>query len=213
MTPAEIVTNVKSLALMGAMGTSADDVKVYRFVNISISRVYEKVAAKYPWAVQEFQDVAIVNGEGTMADEPLHILGVRDANNGYEPLDATDVGSAQEDDPGLDATGTPEEYWQVGKDGLRTHPRNDTTAQVSFTPLPETVTSSSTEDDLFLPSVFHEVYVWETLKLMAYDERDKIVGAELAFNEKEYNDCYDRIWRHYDAKAPQKQKQVTRYIA
>lgn len=203
---------VKQLALLGATGAATDDTKVYGYLNVGVLKVYEKVSAKYPWATQTTQEVTITAGEGELDPEPLHILRVQDANNGYLKLDPTDVDAVEDEDPGLEAEGAPDKFWQEGKLTLKSHPANDTVLKVRFTPLPDDLDETSTEDDLFLPKVFHEIYLWETLKFMAYDERDKIVGAELAFNEKEYNDLYDLIWRHYDAKAPQKSRQVKAYI-
>jgi hypothetical protein len=211
VTPAAIVERIKSLALIGAT-SSTDNTKVYSYLNMAVKDVYEKVTSFCPVAAQEFQTVAITAGVGVLSPEPLHILGVRDADNDYNELTPTDISAVQEKDPGLDDEGAPDEYYQSGKTGLRLHPKNDTNAQVSFTPLPEEVDESSEEADFFLPSVFHSVYVWESLKLMAYDERDKIVGAELAYNDKACKELWDRIFAHYDAKYPQAVKHVESYL-
>ncbi|EGP07333.1 hypothetical protein CSIRO_3065 [Bradyrhizobiaceae bacterium SG-6C] len=211
-TPAELVTNIKSLALVGATGSALDTPRIYGYFNMAYRIAYEKMTARYPGIVRSVQTVVMAAGVGTLAIQPLHILKVRDAGNNYARLEATDADTVEDDDPALSATGNPSRYWVEGFTTIKTHPLNNTSLSVAFTPNPESLDENSTEDDIKIPPVFHDVLTWETLKLMAYDERDKIVGAELAFNKDQYDDAYDRLYRHIDAKMPQKAKQVKAYL-
>lgn len=173
---------------------------------------YEKITARYPGFVRDTQTVALTAGEGELSPQALHVLSVRDAGNGYAKLEPSDPETVQCDDPGLDDTGNPRCFWLEGLSVIKAHPLNNTTLQVNFTPNPQALDENSTEDDIKIPPAFHDVLTWETLKLMAYDERDKIVGAELAFNKDQYDDAYDRLYRHLDAKMPQVYKPVKAYL-
>jgi hypothetical protein len=210
-TAAQIITNVRSLALVGNTG-AADLPRVEAYFNMAYREIYEKVAERYPWFVQTTQDVVMTAGVGTMASQPLHILSVRDVNNSFAKLTATDVLAVEECDPSMDETGNPTEYYVNGFAELNSHPLSDTTLRVRFTPNAAVLTSESVEADIKLQPTHHDVLTWATLKLMAYDERDKVVGAELAFNQGEMDNAEDRMWRWFDAHAPKKIKPVKSYL-
>lgn len=212
MTPAELVVNIKSLALVGATGSANDTPRIYNYLNMAYRIAYEKMTAVYPWTVQTTQNVVMTSGSGTMSTQPLHILKVADTENSYAKLDPTDIDTVEEGDADISATGNPNKFWVEGFTTLKSHPLNDTTLRVRYTPNPATLASDSVEADIKLPPIFHDVLTWETLKVMSYDERDKIVGAELAFDKEQYEDSYDRLYRYLDAKAPQEKRQVKSYL-
>lgn len=207
---AELLTNIQSLALVGATG--GDTSRVLNYFNMAYRKVYEKVTSKYPWAAQTTQTVAITAGSGPMNPVPLHILSVRDANNNCQKLDPTDVEDVECENPPLDRAGSPCKFWVEGFAILKAWPVNSTTVRVRYAPNPATLVANSAEEDIKIPPAFHDVLTWETLALMAYDERDKIVGAELAYNKDQHDEAYERMWSYFDAKAPKKQEQVKAYL-
>jgi hypothetical protein len=195
------------------VGSSNDTTRVLSYFNMAYRKVYQKVVERYPWAVQQTQAVSITAGSGTLATMLLHIISVRDVNNSYRKLDPTDVEAVESKDPSLNDTGKPDKFWIEGFSTVKSHPSNDTTLQVRGTPNPEALDENSTEADIKIPPAFHDVLTWETLELMAYDERDKVVGAELAYNKEAHDDVYDRMWRYFDAKAPHESKPVKSYLS
>lgn len=212
-TPAQIVENVMSLALVGATGATGDTARVYRYLNVAYRELYEMVAERYPWFVQATQNVSMTAGVGTMATQPLHILSVRDANNAFAELRPTDVLAVEEKDPAMDAQGSPDEFYVNGFVELNSHPLNDTTLRVRYTPQAATLEIGDNEVAIKLQPTHHDALLWGTLKLMAYDERDKVVGAELAYNETEHEKVLDRMWRWFDAHAPKESQPVKSYVA
>lgn len=210
-TAAQLITNIRSLALVGTTG-AADLTRVEAYFNMAYRDIYEKVAERYPAFVQATQDVVVTAGVGTMATQPLHILSVRDTNNNFAKLTPTDVLAVEECDPSMSGTGSPNEFYVNGFSELNSHPLNDTTLRVRYTPNAAVLTNDSAEGDIKLQPTHHDVLTWATLKLMAYDERDKVVGAELAFNQSEMDKAEDRMWRWFDAHAPKKQQPVKSYL-
>ncbi|TPM41418.1 hypothetical protein [Mesorhizobium sp. B2-3-4] len=211
-TPAELVEAIKSLALVGATGDATVNVKVYTYLNTAYRQLYEMVAERYPWFVQTTQPVLMAAGEGTMDPQPLHILSVRDTGNNLAALTPTDVLTVESEYPGLDDTGNPSRYWVDGFTGLNSHPRSSTTLRVRFTPQANALSETSEESDIALQPVHHDALLWGTLKLMAYDERDKVIGAELAYNKDAHDEVLDRMWRYFESHAPKQKKQVQSYL-
>ncbi|MBR0721768.1 hypothetical protein [Bradyrhizobium manausense] len=209
-TAAQLITNIRSLALVGTTGPG-DLARVETYMNMAYRDVYEKVAERYPWFVQETEDVAITDGHGEFVTQPLHILSVYDTV-GKRFLDPTDIAAVEQKDPEFTSTGNPSEFYVLGFDQLCSWPQNDTTLRVRFTPNASILTNDSTEADIKLQPIHHDVLTWGTLKLMAYDERDKVVGAELTFNQQEMDRAEDRMWRWFDAHAPKKSKPVKSYM-
>jgi hypothetical protein len=210
-TAAQLITNIRSLALVGTTG-AVDLTRVEAYFNMAYREIYEKVAERYPWFVQDTQDVVMTAGSGTFVTQPLTILSIRDVGNSLTELCATDVLAVEKCDPGLDDTGKPDKYYVNGFTKLRSHPLNDTTLRVRYTPNPATLDNSSPESAIMLQPVHHDVLTWKTLKLMAYDERDKVVGAELAYNKEADEAAEDRMWRWFDAHAPKSSQPVKSYL-
>ncbi len=209
-TAAELITNIRSLALVGTTG-AGDLTRVEAYFNMAYREVYEKVAERYPWFVQETEDVAVTSGSGTMDTQPLHILSVYDTV-GKRFLTPTDIATVEQKDPEFASTGSPAEFYVLGFDNLCSWPQNDTTLRVRFTPNAGPLDNESEEADIKLQPAHHDVLTLATLKLMAYDERDKVVGAELAFNQEEMDKAEDRMWRWFDSHAPKQSKPVTSYL-
>ena len=211
-TAQQLIDNVKSLALVGATGSANDVPRIEAYFNMAYRELYELAAERYPWFVQTIQDVPAVLGVGTMNPQPLHILSVRDVNNSLAKLDQTDVLTVEERDPAFSATGNPNKFWVNGFASLNAYPFKNTTIRVRYTPNAAVLTSSSAESEIMFQPTHHDALVWGTLKLMAYDERDKIVGAELAYNKEAHDAVLDRMWRWFDAHAPKESKPVQSYL-
>jgi len=209
-TAAQLITNIRSLALVGTTG-AVDLTRVEAYLNMAYRDLYEKVAERYPWFVQEVEEVSVIYGQGEFHTQPLHILSVYDIG-GQRLLTATDIAAIEQKDPAFTSAGSPEEFYVLGFDALCSWPQNDTTLRVRFTPNAAVLSNDSTEADIKLQPAHHDVLTWATLKLMAYDERDKVVGAELAFNQQEMDRAEDRMWRWFDAHAPKKSKPVKSYM-
>lgn len=209
----ELLTNIRNLCLSGATGSTNDVAKVLNYFNMAYRKVYRKIAVKYPFVYRTTQSVVIADGSGTLNPVPFFVTVPRDANNHSRKLDPTDVEAVLEHDPTLISTGSPCKYWIEGLSTIKTHPINSTSLTVPYIPSPATLTENSTEDEIKVPVVFHDVLTWETLELMAYDERDKVVGAELAYNKDAHDQIYEEMWEFFDALAPQEYKPVKRYVA
>jgi hypothetical protein len=210
-TAAQLITNIRSLALVGTTG-AADLTRVEGYFNMAYREIYEKVAEKYPWFVQGTQEVVMTAGSGTFATQPLTILSVRDVNRSLVELTPTDVLAVEKCDPGIDDTGNPDKYYVNGFSNLKSHPLSNTTLRVRYTPNPVVLDNDSGEADIMLQPVHHDVLTWGTLKLMAYDERDKVVGAELAYNKEAHEAVEDRMWRWFESHAPKSRKPVKSYL-
>lgn len=208
----QLIDNVKNLSLVGATGSVDVIPRIEAYFNMAYREVYEMAAERYPWFVQTTQDVPVVSGSGTFFTNPLHILSVRDVNNSLAKLNPTDVLTVEDNDPAFSATGKPSKFWVNGFDKIFSYPFTDTTIRVRYTPNADILTSESVEGDIKLQPVHHDVLVWGTLKLMAYDERDKIVGAELAYNKDAHNEVLERMWRWFDAHAPKETKPIKSYL-
>jgi len=209
-TAAQLITNIRSLALVGTTG-AADLTRVEAYFNTAYRDIYEKVAERYPWFVQDVQEVAVVDGEGEFETQPLHILSVYDLN-GKRFLDPTDIATVEQQDPEFISSGNPSHFYVLGFETLCSWPQNDTTLRVRFTPNPSVLSNESAESDIKLQPVHHDVLIWGTLALLAYDERDKVVSAELAYTQTELDRAQDRMWRWFDAHAPKQKKQVRSYL-
>lgn len=209
---AQLLTNITSLALVGATGASGDQDRVLNYLNMAYRKVYRKIAVKYPFVHRTTQPVVITDGGGTLSPVPFFVLVPRDTGNNAAKLTPTDIEAVLDCDPTLSETGNPSKFWIEGLSALKSHPLNSTTLTVPYIPSPATLVSNSTEDDIKIPVVFQDILTWETLALMAYDERDKVVGAELAYNKDAHDQIYVDMWEFFDAQAPHEQKQVKSYL-
>lgn len=210
---AQLLTNITSLALVGATGAQGDQDRVLNYLNMAYRKVYRKIAVKYPFVHRTTQTVTITNGSGTLNPVPFFVTVPRDVNNFSRKLDPTDIEAVLDCDPTMASTGNPEKYWIEGLNALKTHPINSTSLTVPYIPSPDALDENTTEDEIKIPVVFHDILVWETLELMAYDERDKVVGAELAYNKDAHDQIYTDMWEFFDAQAPKEQKRVKAVLA
>lgn len=211
-TAQDLLTNIRNLCLSGATGSSNDLTKVEAYFNMAYRKVYRKIAVKYPFVHRTTQTVTITDGSGTLNPVPFFVTVPRDANNSARKLDPTDIESVLKCDPTMVRAGSPDKYWIEGLSTIKTHPINSTTLTVPYIPSPAALSSNSTEAEIKIPVPFHDILVWETLELMAYDERDKVVGAELSYNKDAHDQMYTEMWEFFDALAPKENKQVKSYV-
>lgn len=206
MDVATILTNLRSLTLIGNTGAVADTAKLVNYLNMAYRRIYGRVVAEYPFYNQTTQNVSIVAGVGTPATKPLLILSLFDTATWCE-LKPTDVLAEEQCNPALDDEGSPNRYWMEG-DAVHPYPTNSTTVRMRYVPDVEDLAADDDADAIIFPALFHDVLVWETALIIAYDERDKIVGAELAFTQDRAKEDWERLQSHLRLRAPRVEPKV-----
>lgn len=209
MDVSQILTNVKSLTLIGNTGAVSDTTKLVAYLNMAYRRIYDRVVREYPFYNQTTQNVSVTDGVGTLSPVPYLILSVYDSGNSYVRLDATDVLAEEEKTPELADTGSPDRFWMEGQAGIRSYPKSTTTLRVRYVPDLTELTSSSVSADILFPAIFHDLLVWETALVVAYDERDKIVGAELKYTEERAATDWDRLSSYLRQRAPRVKPKVS----
>lgn len=210
---AEILANLKSQALVGATGAADDNARLMRYLNKGYKKVYRRVARRYPWLYRQSQTVIITAGVGTLSPQFYDILSVRDAGNGYVELEHRSVEAIEKESPELTATGAPTSYDRQGLNGITCYPKNDTTVRVRGISNPADLTDNSLEEHILLPVLHHDVLEWATLWIIAYDERDKLVGSELQFTAREFDDGLTDLYEYLDGQAPDKERRTKAVLA
>lgn len=196
-----ILTNLKNMTLIGNTNAVNDTVKLVAYLNMAYRAEYDRVTRLYPGFVQTTQTVAVTAGVGTLAPQPHLILSVYDTTNGVT-LDPTDVIEEEKCNPALDDVGIGRGYWLDGFTGLRSYPLGDASLRVRFVPQEGQLAANSGEADILLPPNFHDLLTWRTALIVAYDERDKIVGAELAYTEKAADAEWARLESYLRLRVP-----------
>jgi len=209
MDVSQILTNIRSLTLIGNTGAVSDTTKLVAYLNMAYRRIYDRVVREYPFFNQTTQDVAVTLGAGTMSPVPYLILSVYDSGNSYVKLDATDVLTEEEKTPELADTGSPDRFWMEGMSGIRSYPKSTTTLRVRYVPNVADLTATSVASDILFPEMFHDLLVWETALIVAYDERDKIVGAELKYTEERAETDWGRLSSYLRQRAPRVKPRVS----
>ena len=188
-----ILENIKNQALIGNTGLPADTDKLVNYLNIAYRGVYDEIARSYPFFVATTQSVVITDGQGTLSPAPAYVLSVRDTGNTNQLLYKKDVEAIQADDNRLDAVGAPSNWYQEGFSTIKTYPVNSTTLSVRYVPNPATLSSTSLEAEIMIPPLYHDVLVWETLRTVMFDERDKLLGPENVIIDKRCEEIWGRL--------------------
>jgi hypothetical protein len=202
-----ILTNIRNVTLIGNTGAVSDTTKLVAYLNMAYRRIYDRVVREYPFFNQTTQDVVMTNGAGTLNPVPFLILSVYDTSN-YQKLEPTDVLEEEERRPQLDEAASPDRYWLDGLSSVRSYPLSSTTLRVRYVPDIEDLTSTDTADAIIFPAMFHDLLVWETALIVAYDERDKIVGAELQYTEDRATEDWSRLKSFLRLRAPRVKPKV-----
>ena len=210
MDAAKIIANIKSQALVGNTGAADDEDRILRYVNLGYNMVYAKCAQTYPEMYQRFQNMPIDDGTGLFIFPVFHLLSVADRNNNFGCIEPRSVGVIQQSDFGLTATGAPRYYDRIFN-GLLTYPRNSTVLQLRYVPPVVELTADTREIDIQISPTYHEVLVWAALWLMAYDERDKLVGSELQFTLDRYEKLMDSLTMYLFSQKPKEERRVQRW--
>lgn len=180
----ELLTTIKDLSLVG-MGDGADDARILRYFNMVYAEIYRSTAKNYPTALLTSITVAVTAGVGTLPTPTLVLARVKDTQ-ANTILKATTILELEDRHPALDGQGAPEWFYMSGDTGLNTYPRNDASVLVRHIPRPATLTVDSTEADIRIPPMFHDMLIWGTLVWSAIDERDKAVGGEVNTAQGKY---------------------------
>lgn len=210
MDAATIITNIKSQALVGNTGAVDDNDRILRYLNKGYSLVYARIAQLHPGLYQRFQNIPITDGSGLFIFPVLTILSIKDRNNGFRILTPRGTSDVELTDPGFTATGAPATYDQLFN-GLMTYPLNDTVLQIRYVPPPVPLTADTREIDIQVPPQFHEVLEWAALFTIAYDERDKLVGTELAFTQAAFDKRMESLSLYILAQRPAEERRVKQW--
>ncbi|ACI54442.1 hypothetical protein Rleg2_1148 [Rhizobium leguminosarum bv. trifolii WSM2304] len=192
MDAATIIANIKSQALVGNTGSEDDEARILRYANKAYTELLAECYAANHGFFRRFQSMTITDGAGLFSYGVHEVLSVSDDNNNGARLYNRSVDDIQEEDYGLTATGNPQYYDRI-LNGLITYPRNSTTLTVGYTPVPVTLTAETLEADIHIPPAYHEAIEWATLWTIAYDERDKLSGAELQFTKARYEEIKGKL--------------------
>lgn len=193
MNASQILNIVRNQALVGNSGLASDMQKLVDYLNMAYRKVFDVVARDYPFFVATTQNVTITDGAGILSPVPFYVLSARNTGSASHPLQKKSVEEIQAEDSALNARGYPTYWYEEGFADIRTYPVNSTTLSVRYVPNAAVLTSNSAEADILIPPMFHDILVWETLKIIAYDERDKASPAELAMAERMYEEIEGRL--------------------
>ena len=180
----DILTIVKDQALVGA-GDATDDARVLRYLNLVYKQVYRETAESYPQLLLSSQSITQASGSGTVSSH-YKIVSVKETT-GNTFLDPYTLPELEVEEPSLDATGTPNRYYLDGLTTIKTYPIDNSTILVRYVPSPSDLASGGAESTIKIPPAFHDLLIWGTLYYMAYDERDKSVGAEIGISQAKYD--------------------------
>ncbi|TBH23638.1 hypothetical protein ELG64_09035 [Rhizobium leguminosarum] len=207
MDAATLIANIRSQALVGNTGASDDIDRILRYLNNGYNMVYAEIAQLIPTLYRRSQNIPITEGVGLYIFPVFKLLSVRDRNNSFSELVEGSIDDIELSDAGLNAVGNPTTYDKIFN-GLVTYPRNTTVLQLWYVPPPVPLTPDTREIDIQIPPAFHEVLQWAALYTMAYDERDKLVGAELQFTKNSYDTLMESLKLHLFSQIPREQRRV-----
>jgi hypothetical protein len=145
----------------------------------TLNELYGEIAELFPTRLVTTQTVTITSGAGTFGTTPFIIRRVRDTGNSSTELQPITLEDLDDRYPLLDSTGNPAYYYQTALATINTYPTNTTTLKVYYIPNPITLTTSTTETQLFIPAPYQEVLMWGALRLLMLDERDKAFVVSL----------------------------------
>lgn len=198
----DILTIIKDQALVGS-GDTTDDSRVMRYMNFVYKQVYRKTAEAYPQLLLTSQTITQASGSGTLSSAPYAIVSVKEtgSNTFLKPYTLPEL---EESNPSLDETGTPNKYYMTSDTVIKTYPIDNSQIIVRYVPNPSELTSAGAESTIKIPPSFHDILVWGTLFYMAYDERDKSVGAEVGIVQAKYDDAMNDYKRWLFMSQPRK---------
>jgi hypothetical protein len=189
----QILNIIRNQALVGNSGLASDTQKLVDYLNMAYRKVFDIIVRDYPFFAATTQTVIVTDGVGTLDPVPFYVLSVRNVGGSSLPLEKKSVEEIQSEDNALNARGAPCYWYEEGFGGIRTYPVNSTTLAVRVVPNAAILSADSPESAILIPPMFHDILVWETLKIVAYDERDKASPAELAMAERMYEDIEGRL--------------------
>lgn len=150
------------------------------YIQSTYNEIYGEVAKNYPTMLLQNQTVALTSGSGTLGTRPFIVDAVFNTDESSRQLEPTDLRTLRNLYPSMDATGFPSFFYISGFSTIKAYPADNSTLSVDYIPNPETLVDGTTgEADLIIPVPYQEMLVWGALRYLAYDERDKSVGAEL----------------------------------
>lgn len=180
----DILTIVKDQSLVGA-GDATDDARVLRYLNLVYKQVYRETAESYPQLLLSSQSITQSNGSGTV-NSHYRIVSVKETGSNTF-LKARTLPELEDEYPSLDDTGTPTRYYLDGLTTIKTYPLDNSTISVRYVPSPADLSSGGAESTIKIPPTFHDILIWGTIYYMAFDERDKSLGAEIGIAQAKYD--------------------------
>lgn len=213
-TAVDLLTFIKSQGLVGATGALDDDAKILRYINRAYYKIYTKLAVRYASLYQTTQTVTVTNGSGTFSGAGFYIvLSVYDANNSFLRLKRVTVEETEREYPRQNDIGAPNRYDLVGLNGIATYPVNSTSLRVRGVPNANRITANSAEAEILIPVMHHDAIEWEALRMVAYDERDALVGAELQYTTAMADECLERLITYLDSQLPEAERRTDSYYS
>lgn len=198
----DILTMVKNQALVGS-GGAADDTRIMLYMNRAYADIYRETARDYPQALLTSQSITLSSGLGTISSAPHKILRVKETGS-YNFLEARTLIELEQENPRLDATGSPRYYYMTSDTAISCYPIDGSSIVVRYIPRPSTLASDGAETTIKIPPEYHDLLLWGTLVYMAYDERDKGFGTEIGLSKAKYDEAMESYKRWLAYSHPRK---------
>lgn len=181
---------VNRVAMLGQNESNPDaelQARYLSMIQVAHDNLYAQVARDLPSRVMITEDVVVTAGVGTLSRTPFIIANVKSSTN-YS-LQETDILAITQDYPSFPTQiGLPSHYYTSGYRTINTYPKNDTLLSVVYVPDPITLTLTTTEQELFIPKVFHDLFVFGAMFDVSIDERDKGFSIEVQVYKAQYNE-------------------------
>lgn len=182
-----IISQVAGLSTGDSEPDSAFQSTILGYLNNAHAEVYGKIAVKGRHLFSTTEDVTITSGSGTLSTSYLETRRVIDRTT-KQMLTKRSVELIEDEDPLLENTGAPRNYWVENMSTIKTHPINSTTLKVRGIPGPNTLVLGGAESTIKVPPQYHMVLVWKTLFYLVFDERDKGFSVEASVASAKYSD-------------------------
>ena len=200
-----IIATIKSQALVGNTGAVDDNDRILRYLNMGYYLVYARIAQIYPSYFEKYYVMQITDGVGLYPFPVYKLISVT-GDNGQQ-LRPRSSSCLERGDTDLDQTGVPTSYEEI-MNGITVYPRATILVRLRYAPTPVPLTADTTEINIQIPVMYHEVLVWAALWSMAYDERDKLVGSELQFTQAAYESRLESLLMYIQNLKPAKSRRV-----
>lgn len=206
-----MINRISNISMNEDVPDSETQARIVRYINDTYSEVYREIAKLYKNRLLTSETVEVVDGVGTLSAAPFAYGVVKDID-GSLILTATDIEHIDEIDVDGTGMGTPTRYFITHDTTLNTHPKNTTSVLVRVIPEAQVLSSASTEADIMIPVMFHEILIWGALFMMFLDERDTRTELEIRAAKSEYVTKLSRL-KGYLANQPKRKIRITgRYI-